>query len=149
MLQKVQQITKFFTKEVRQITKFSTKQVSQNTKFSTKEVQQIRKFSTKEVSQIKQIRLESFLQRKCSRLENLLQKVQGPVPQRSRQILVLILSKFSGYFKQRAATAKSNVCRHDIQRLYLKFVNVNLGKNLGIDFGKFCGTGPGRLQSLL
>ena len=35
---------------------------------------------------------------------------------------------------------------HDVtifgQRLYFKFLNVNLGKNLGIDLGKFCGTGP-------
>ena len=26
--------------------------------------------------------------------------------------------------------------------MYFKFVNVNLGKNLRIDLGKFCGTGP-------
>ena len=26
--------------------------------------------------------------------------------------------------------------------MYFKFVNVNLGKNLGIDLRKFCGTGP-------
>ena len=35
-----------------------------------------------------------------------------------------------GYFKLRAVTTKSNAWRHDIQRLYFKFVNVNLGKNL-------------------
>ena len=34
-------------------------------------------------------------------------------------------------------TAKSNVWRHDFQRLYFKFLNVNLGINLGIDLGKF------------
>ena len=31
---------------------------------------------------------------------------------------------------------------HDIQRLHFKFVNVNLGKNLEIDLGKFYETGP-------
>ena len=44
-------------------------------------------------------------------------------------------------------TAKSNAWRHNIQRLYFKVVDVNLGKNLGIDLGKFCGTSPSTSNS--
>ena len=44
---------------------------------------------------------------------------------------------------------KSNARRHDIRRLDFQFLNVNLGKNLGIDLEKFCGTGPSTRGTLL
>ena len=50
------------------------------------------------------------------------------------------LSNLQG--RLRAVTVKSNAWRHNIQRLYCIFLSVNLGKNLGIDLEKFCGTGP-------
>ena len=44
--------------------------------------------------------------------------------------------------------AKPNAWRHDIQWLYFQFLNVNLGKNLGIDLESFVEQAPGFCAAL-